>query len=356
MNDLTLDDIAKLAGVSKATVSRVINDYPNVRESTRRRVQQVIDETGFRPNFIAQSLVSKNTRLLGLVIPRNVHGFFSDPYFPRLIEGISQACNHYGYALTLSLFHSDQDERDLFPKITQKGFLDGIIVQATGLPEEFSPRIEHWAVPYVFVGRPLTRAEVSYVDVDNFKGAQRAIAHLAQLGRRRIATVTGALNTTPGQDRLKGHRQALNDHGLLYADDLVEEADFTEASAYCATKKLLARQPDAIFVASDAMAIGVLRAIREAGLVVPNDIALVGFDDLPPATMATPQLTTIHQPIARFGYKAVETLVDIIDNGPTPLRRFIYETELVVRESCGACLQAPVSAITRLQTSDCGQA
>lgn len=338
MSDLTLDDIAELAGVSKATVSRVINDYPNVRQSTRERVQKVLDETGFRPNFVAKSLASKTTKLLGLVIPRSVHGFFTDPYFPRLVEGISQACNRRGYSLSLFLFHSDQDERELFPRITQKGFMDGIIVQSTGLPEDFSPGIETWSVPYVFVGRPLSAVEVSYVDVDNIAGAYSAIIHLAHLGRQKVATVTGALNTTPGQDRLQGYRQAIRDRGLCDDERLIIEGDYTESSAYYATQKLLAYQPDAIFAASDTMAIGVMRAIREAGLDIPTDIAVVGYDDLPPATIATPQLTTIRQPIARLGSKAVDTLVDIIENGPNPARRIVYETELVVRESCGSRL------------------
>ena len=336
MTNLTLDDIAKMAGVSRATVSRVINDHPNVRQALRDRVREIIDETGYQPNLAARSLVSQETKLIGLVIPRSVHGFFTDPYFPRLVEGISQACNQYGYSLTLSLFYNEEDERDLFPKVTRRGFLDGIIVQATGLGDHITPPVSEWNIPFVFAGRPIDLENVSYVDVDNVEGAYRAIVHLAQLGYQRIATITGALNTSVGVDRLEGYRQAILARGLVLDDNLIAEGDFTEASAYYATRRLLEHQPDAIFIASDTMAIGAFKALRELGLSIPGDIALVGFDDLPPSTITDPQLTTVRQPIRRFGYKAVEILLDIIQNGPTPPRRIIFDTELVIRGSCGS--------------------
>ncbi len=335
MPNLTLDDIAEMAGVSRATVSRVVNQRPNVSEKMRRRVQKVIDETGFQPNLVARSLASNQTKLLGLVIPRNIHGFFADPYYSRLVEGISQACNFYDYTLALFVFQTEDDERRIFPRLTQGSFVDGIIVQATGLGDELVPDVTKWRIPFVFVGRPLLETEVSYLDVDNVSGAQRAVTHLIHLGYHKIGTVTGALNTSVGLDRLEGYRQALAYRGLAMDPNLIAEGDFTETRAYDAAKQLLKHQPDAIFVASDTMALGVLRAINDAHLAVPNDIALVGYDDLPPATSAKPQLTTIRQPIRSFGYKAVETLLDIIQNGTQPLRRIMFDTELIIRKSCG---------------------
>jgi LacI family transcriptional regulator len=337
MSNLTLNDIAKIAGVSRATVSRVINNHPNVRQSVRDQVQKIIDETGYQPNLAARSLASQETKLIGLVIPRGIHGFFTDPYFPRLVEGISQACNQYGYSFSLSLFHNEKEERELFPKVTRKGFLDGIIVQATGLGANISPPISEWNIPYVFAGRPVEAPDVSYIDVDNIAGAYSAIAHLAQLGHRKIATVTGALNTSVGRDRLEGYQRAVRERGLEADDSLIVEGDFTEFGAYYATKRLLQNNlPEAIFCASDTMAIGVMKAIRDEGLLVPDDIALVGFDDLLPATLTVPQLTTVRQPVRRFGFKAVEILIDIINNGPQPPRRIMFGTELVIRGTCGS--------------------
>jgi LacI family transcriptional regulator len=335
MSDITLDDIAELAGVSRATVSRVVNNHPNVSAKKRLHVQKIIDETGYQPNLAARSLASQRTKLLGLVIPRSVHGFFTDPYFPRLVEGITQACNQYGYTLSLSLFYSEEDEKEFFPRVTRKGLMDGIIVQATGLGERFSD-VSDWKVPYVFAGRPMGISGVSYIDVDNKTGAYNAVVHLAQLGYTKIAIVTGALNTTAGLDRLEGYRQAIKDRGLNPNDSLIAESDFTEMGAYYAAKRLIPHQPEAIFSSSDTMAIGVMRALQDEGLQVPGDIALVGFDDLLPATLNGPQLTTVRQPVRRFGFQAVETLLDIIKNGPQPPRRIMFDTELVIRGSCGS--------------------
>jgi LacI family transcriptional regulator len=336
MPDITLDDIAQIAGVSRATVSRVINNHPNVSEKMRQRVQKIIDETGYQPNLAARSLVSKQTKMLGLVIPRNIHGFFSDPYFSRLVEGISQACNFFDYTLALFVFQTEDEERKIFPRLTQGRFVDGIIVQATGLGDDLVPDVSEWKIPYIFAGRPLLKTEVSYLDVDNVSGAYQAVTHLIQHGYHRIGSVTGALNTSVGLDRLEGYRQAHAHQSREIDKNLIVEGDFTETSAYHAAKQLLEYQPDAIFAASDTMALGVLRAITDANLAVPNDVALVGYDDLPPATLANPQLTTIRQPIRSFGYKAVETLLDIIKNGALPIRRIMFDTELIIRKSCGS--------------------
>jgi len=213
--------------------------------------------------------------------------------------------------------------------------VDGIIVQSTGLNEDTMAYVIEGNIPYVVAGRPTNAPNSSYVDVDNVAGAHKATMHIIQLGRKRIATITGALDTSVGIDRLDGYRKAMNNRRIDINERFVAEGDFTELSSYYATKRLIAHSPDAIFVASDSMATGVMRALREEGISVPKDIAIVGFDDLPPAKNSIPPLTTVRQPVRKFGNKLVETLLDILNNGSEPARKIIFDTELVIRESCG---------------------
>ncbi len=334
-DNLTLEDIARLAHVSRSTVSRVINQHESVSDEVRQRVWQVVGETGFHPNQAARALVTQRTYVIGLVIPRSTSTFFADPYFPRLTQGIAEACNRANYTLSLYLFYSEEDEKRLFPRITRKGLVDGIIIQATQAADKLFTQLANSDVPYIVAGRPAQVSNVSYVDVDNVGGAHSAVRYLVRLGRRRIGHIAGPFNTTVGVDRVEGYRAALAESGLMLDENLISEGDFTEDGGYFCARRLLAYHPDALFIAADQMALGAIRAIREAGLRVPEDISIVSFDDLPPAVLATPPLTTVRQPIRRLGLRLVETLLDIIENGPTPPRHVLFDTELVIRASCG---------------------
>lgn len=335
MSSLTLEDIARLAGVSRSTVSRVVNEHPHVRDDVRQRVWEVIQRTGYHPNAAARTLASQRSWMLGLVLPRSVSSFFTDPFFPHLVQGIAHACNQYDYTLSLFLFATKDDEDKIFPRISRRGLMDGIILQAGQLGDKLIDRLLSSNIPFVVAGRPFHCDGVSYVDVDNVRASYRAAEHLIQHGYKRIATIAGPDNSTVSVDRREGYLKALTDHGWLVDESLIVEGDFTEASGYRAMQALLPARPDAVFAASDVMAIGAMRAVHQAGLTVPGDIAFVGFDDLPPAAHGTPHLTTIRQPVHKFGAKAVETLIDLIEQGTQPARRIIMDTELIVRESCG---------------------
>lgn len=336
MSNLTLEDIAKQSGVSRSTVSRVVNNHPNVSEDVRKRVKEVINKTGYQPHAAARTLASQRSWMLGLVLPRSVSSFFADPYFPRLTQGIAQACNQYNYTLGLFLISTKEDEEAIFPRVSRKGLLDGILLQSDQLGDQLTDQIIQSKIPLVIIGRPFYNKNVSYIDVDNVNGAFTAVSHLIRLGYQQIGTITGVSTRTVSLDRKEGYIKALTERGRNIDESLIVEGDFTEAGGYYAMQQLLPNKPDAVFAASDIMAIGAMRAIREAGLRVPEDIALVGFDDLPLATMPEPRLTTIRQPVYQFGVKAVEILLDLIENGIEPPRRIIMDTELIIRNSCGA--------------------
>jgi LacI family transcriptional regulator len=336
MAELTLEDIAKLVGVSRSTVSRVVNGSPNVSQEVRQRVLKVIQSTGFQPNAAARSLASQRSRMIGLVLPRSVSSFFTDPFFPQLTQGIAFGCNNNDLTLSLFLVGNKEDEEKIYPRISRRGLLDGILVQAGQPTDKLIPLLFKSNLPTVMIGRPFDQTGINYIDVDNVNAASKATTHLVNLGYKRIATITGSKGSAVTADRLEGYKKAIENSGATLDEKLVVEGDFTEASGYNAMKELLPFRPDAVFAGSDVMAAGAIRAAQEAGLQVPEDMGVVGFDDVPLSSITTVQLTTIRQPILRLGIKAVELLMDIIDNGITPARRTILDTELVIRESCGA--------------------
>ncbi len=336
MPNLTLEDIAEKYGVSRSTVSRVINSQPNVSEGVRTRVWKVINETGFQPNVAARSLASQRSYMIGLVLPHSVSYLFTDPYIPHLIQGIAKRCNQYDY--TLGLFHAStkEDEKRMYPRVSRGGLLDGVILQAGHHGDPLMDRLIDSDIPLVFIGRPFQSENVNYVDIDNAEGAYNAVSHMIRLGYTRIATIAGTGLSTVGIDRKNGYIKALEDRDLSLDEDLIVESDFTEEGGYRAMKELLPKKPEAVFAASDIMAVGAVRAAREADLAIPDEIAIVGFDDLPIAKMTNPALTTIRQPITRLGSTAVEMLIDMVNNGSKQHNRIILSTKLIVRDSCGA--------------------
>ena len=284
----------------------------------------------------ARSLAGGKTYILGLVIPTGVSSVFSDPYFPNLIRGISAACREQEYSVMLWLAEPDYERRTIMHML-RNGFIDGVIVSSMPVDEVIVDALARSTLPFVLVGRDPTHPNASYVDVENRRGAIEATTHLVRIGRRRIAAITGPLNTIVGIDRRDGYLEALQQRGIDPDPDLIVEGNFSEEEAYNLTHSLLAHEPDAIFAASDAMATGVLRALRDAGKRIPEDIAVVGFDDMPFAAHTDPPLTTVRQPIQRLGSLAAETLIDMIEHvDETHTRRLLLPTELIIRKSCGA--------------------
>jgi len=337
--NLTLEDIAKLAGVSRSTVSRVVNEHPNVRKDVRERVLEAIQRTGYHPNAAARTLASQRSWTIGLVLPHSVSIFFTDPYFSHLTKGIAQACNQHNYTLALFIVGTKKDEEKIFPRIARKGLLDGVIVQSGHHGDQrIIGHLIDVNIPFIVAGRPFRSDNVSYIDIDNVNAAYNAVSHLIRIGHRRIGTISGPAMSAVGIDRMKGYRNAMTERGIMIDENLVAEGDFTETGGYYAMKKLIPFKPDAIFAASDVMALGAMRAVNEVKLNIPDDIAFVGFDDLPIATYSDIQLTTVRQPVVQFGVQAVKALIDLIVNGINPPRHIILDTELIIRRSCGCDL------------------
>ena len=334
----TLEEVARLAGVSRSTVSRVINNHPNVRPETRERVQQAVRQSGYRPHPVARSLVTKCTQIIGMVIPEAVTTLFTDPFFPLLLRGATETCNAHHYQLLLSLFNGPVGREEMYQHVLHHGYLDGVLVASTSLDDPLISNLLRDQIPFVSVGRH-TDKRVHYVDVDNVSGARMAVEHLIRLGHRRIATITGRLDMIAGQNRLEGYRQALQAHHIQVEEGLIFEGDFSESSGVMGMQRLLPASPDAVFVASDMMAIGALKALRQAGCQVPHNVALIGFDDIPAASVIEPALTTVRQPIERLGSMAVDLLLSVLENSSeeeAPTHRIILPTELVIRASCGS--------------------
>jgi LacI family transcriptional regulator len=333
-----LEDIAAKAGVSRSTVSRVINNEPYVSDKTRQRVLTVIEQEGFAPNPAARALVTQRTQVIGVVIPHVPIVVFEDAYyFPILLQGVARITHERDYAMLLWLGQAGENSNQFYNRIVRNRLMDGVIIASAASND---PLIDHFletGTPFVMVECPQRDWDrISYVSVDNVAAAYTAVSHLIALGRRRIAHITGNLAISDGRDRVEGYKRALRDAGLPLDESLIVEGNFAHRSGYAGMKTLLKRKVDAVFASSDITARGALQALHEAQVRVPDDIALVGFDDLPTAVQVTPPLTTIHQPIEEKGARATSILLDMIENGLDEPQQVLLPTELIVRESCGA--------------------
>jgi LacI family transcriptional regulator len=325
----TIEEVASAAGVSRSTVSRVVNGSTAVSPEALDAVLRAIEELSYVPNRAARSLASRQTHAIALIVPEDTTRFFGDPFFAEIVAGITGALRRTDYLLNL-LIASD-DPGDKMTSFVRNGGVDGALIVSHHTSDAFIERVAD-AVPVVWGGRPTRVRDGDYVvDVDNVAGARTATTHLIERGRRRIATIGGPVTMVSSIDRVHGFRSALADAGLT---PFAEEAgDYSEASGADAARRILAAgRPDAIFVASDLMARGALTVLRAAGLRVPDDVAIVGFDDSSVAQSTDPQLTTVRQPMYAQGEAMAGVLLSrLAGRGPEHLT--ILPTELVVRES-----------------------
>jgi LacI family transcriptional regulator len=338
----TIQELARRTGVSVATVSRALNGSHEVSETTRDRILALARELDYTPRAAARSLVRRRSHIVGIVLETGAgHPDLLHPFFQEVLVGLKNGAGSRGYDLLL--FATDAPghgfgEAYSYLRRSEHHGVDGVVVM--GIDED-DPQVETMTLaglPCVAVDLELGGRRTGFVTSENREGAAQAVRHLHALGHERIATVTGPLGTLPGRDRLDGYRAELERLGIERRAEYVVEGDFYDESGYALTRRLLglSEPPTAIFAASDLMAAGALRAARDLGRRVPDDLALVGFDDIQLAGLIQPSLTTVRQNMTAIGAAAADGLVRMIEDADAPPPQEFVPTELVVRTSCGA--------------------
>lgn len=329
----TIHDVAREAGISRGTVSRVLNGGHNVSPEALRAVNAAIRKTGYVVNRHARSLVTQRSDSVAFLLTEPQHRFFEDPNFNQLLRGCTTALARHDIPLLLMIAATDEERRRIGRYITS-GHVDGVLLVSSHSGNPMVKLLQQAQMPVVACGKPLGQAATpAYVAADDRDGARQLVQHLVGSGRRRIATVTGPLDTPGGVERLTGYREVLEEAGLPYDPALVVEGDYSRPGGEAATARLLEQAPDldAVFVASDLMADGALATLAGAGRRVPEDVAVGGFDDSAIAASTRPALTTVRQPWDRISSEMVRLLLCLV--GGEPPASVILPTELVVRDS-----------------------
>lgn len=367
----TIEDIARLAGVSKATVSRVLNHKPDVDPATRERILRIVEEVGFVPSINATNLAGGRSRLLGVLIPS-----FTWPFIADVMRGVAEVVAETSYELVLYSVSEAQRERDsggsdVIDRILSTKLVAGLLAIFPGSLSTYMVRLHKQGFPAVLIDDQTPPTSTPWVGADNYHGAQLATRHLVQLGHRRIAHIQGPGKLLCSQERYQGYHDVLVESSIAVDPALVVESEFSAKGGRIAASKLFAlpthERPTAIFAASDQIAYGVMAAAEEHGLSIPKDVALVGFDDISSAAHVRPPLTTIHQPFAEMGQHGIELLLSMLhtshahavqrgrstwmattslsaasrDAGNGEPIRIQLPTTLIVRASCGSPTASP---------------
>ncbi|GAA3834240.1 LacI family DNA-binding transcriptional regulator [Streptomyces phyllanthi] len=336
----TLEEVAARAGVGRGTVSRVINGSPRVSDATRAAVEAAVAELGYVPNTAARALAANRTDAIALVVPEPETRFFAEPYFSDMLRGVGAELSDTEMQLLLIFAGSDRERRRLAEYLAAHR-VDGVLLVSVHADDPLPDLLAQLEIPAVISGPRSDHETLPSVDSDNYGGGRSAVEHLIARGRKTIATITGRLDVYGAQRRIQGYREALRDAGREVDEQLIAPGDFTEEGGRRAMAELLERRPDldAVFAESDVMAAGARQVLREAGRRIPDDVALVGYDDSAIARHMDPPLTSVRQPIEEMGRAMIDLLLDeIADRRPAvsrglERRRVVLPTELVQRHS-----------------------
>lgn len=328
----TSHDVAKQAGVSVATVSRVLNDSPHVSPSVRRKVLRAVKALNFQPNRTAQRLRAKQSKVIGLIISD-----IQNPFFTSVVRGIEDTAYANGYSLVLCNSDEDFEKEKLYINVMRAEAVAGVIIASTLESNPLISDLRNHKIPVVAVDRRIKNQKIDSVFVANARGAFAAVSHLIELGHRKIGFVGLPWSCVPGKERFEGYQRALREKGLAVSRRLVRIGDAKQPSGYTCTLELLKSQSSmtALFVANNLMTLGALDAIRARGLKIPDQISIVGFDDMPWAPLLQPPLTAVAQPTYELGRKAGELLLERLQNPHKPVANVQLDTTLIVRGSSG---------------------
>ncbi len=339
--DATIKDVAKVAGVSPSTVSRVLAGDPRISPETQQKVHLVLTELNYHPHAGARSLVTGSSRTIGLITSRPTTEAFATPFFPEVIRGIGSVLEAEGYDLLLSTAQGESNQRRACLHMLRSHHVDGIILTVSRLGDELIDALVAEQRNFVLIGRPadrngqLSHPKVHFVNNDNVLAAVMTVEHLVSRGHRRIAFINSPEHWVFCYDRLQGYRQGLAEAGLLFDPGLVQHSNITQQDAAQATHRLLSlpQPPTAILAVDDWVALGVLETALRRGIRVPADLAIAGFNDSPITSWTRPSLTTVRTPVYDLGALATRMLVDLLKGIPTRPHQVILPSQIIVRES-----------------------
>ncbi|MCF6093790.1 LacI family transcriptional regulator [Microaerobacter geothermalis] len=325
----TIKDVARLAGVSVSTVSRVLNKSGYVNEETETKVLRAIEQLQYKPSQIARGLVSRKTKTLGLILPD-----ITNPFFPELARAVEDTAQRHEYTVILCNSDNQLQKEEKYFQLLQEKCVDGIII-AGEVNSKYMSNIIANGTPIVVVDGRMEDSPVHSIYTNNRFGGKLAVHHLVSQGYKQIAHIRGPIGTSSADDRYEAYKEALEELKIPYQSILVQPGDFRAESGYEAMKRLLAlaNPPDAVFAANDLMALGALEAIAEAELNVPGDIGVVGFDGIPLTKVVQPKLTTIQQPIYEMGVLAAESLIKHIHQPTLEKKNIVLEPSLIIRKT-----------------------
>ncbi|MEY9865465.1 LacI family DNA-binding transcriptional regulator [Peribacillus sp. RS7] len=338
---MKMSDVAKLANVSPATVSRVLRQPDLVSEDTKQKVLQVIEEMNYKPHMIASQFRTKETKIILVVVPD-----ITRPFFSEVLRGIEHTAVENGYQVILGDTENDIEREKEYIDLLYKKQADGAVLLTARMNRESLENLSN-QFPIVLACEYVDGLDIPTVSIDNVSSARKVTEHLIKLGHTRIAHITGPMNIILSRDRLGGFQQAMKNHHLKVNQELIQEGgDYSIESGYDQMMKLLSleKRPEAVFVFNDEMALGAVKAIQDHGLSVPKDIAVVGFDNLKIASIFHPHITTIDQPKYEIGKKATNLLLTLMKGGTVEKKKFVMKDELIIRESCGANLEKSLNA------------